>query len=346
MKRIHTDLSSFKRFLGSIVIYALSSAGYSGTLQSGQEYNSQPPKTLLGLWSSEALAIHPNDKRIITLRPADHSPPDPTKTDQALAPLGKQFFQSIRRVRLPATKKMLALTFDLCEKANERTGYDSEIVSFLREHQIAATFFAGGKWLRSHEENALQLMAGSQFELANHGWTHGNLRVLKGQKMLEQITWTQAEYQRIWTILNNKAASAELKHQMQQIPSQPLLIRFPYGVCSPEALQVANGLGLAAIQWDVVSGDPVRGLSAMALKNNVLKSARSGSIVVFHANGRGHNTAKALPGIVKALQEKGYEFVTVSQLLKEGMPEVASECYELHPGDNWRYDKQFGQGTE
>jgi len=33
-------------------------------------------------------------------------------------------------------------------------------------------------------------------------------------------------------------------------------------------------------------------------------------------------------------------------LLKMGVPETASECYELSPGDNLRYDKLFGEGTE
>lgn len=339
-----------------IIFFLIPFLGCASTIESEQAVHSkdsivdnsslvEPPKALLELWTPDELKPKANDKRIIRLRPADHNPPEFTKTDDALPALDNRYFNSVRRVRLPDGKKWLALTFDLCEKANEVTGYDSDSINFLREQHIAATFFAGGKWLRSHEDKALQLMADPLFEIGNHGWTHGNLRVLTAQKMLDQIVWTQAEYQRIWKILNRKAITPELQQQMQQIPSQPLLMRFPFGTCSTEALQAVNNLGLIAVQWDVVSGDPARGLSVAALKNNVLKSVRPGSIVVFHANGRGWNTAKALPGIVKRLKEKGFEFVTVSQLLQQGRPETVNECYELHPGDNHRYDALFGSGT-
>jgi peptidoglycan/xylan/chitin deacetylase (PgdA/CDA1 family) len=48
-------------------------------------------------------------------------------------------------VKLPGGEKLVALTFDLCERADDRTGYDRAIVNYLRAHAIAATFFAGGK---------------------------------------------------------------------------------------------------------------------------------------------------------------------------------------------------------
>ncbi len=80
----------------------------------------------------------------------------------------------------------------------------------------------------------------------------------------------------------------------------------------------------------------------MANKN---KSVRPGSIIVFHANGRGHGTAAALPRIISGLKEKGFSFMTVSKLLEEGTPESAKECYELQPGDDRCYDDLFGEGT-
>lgn len=316
------------------------------SIDDSSSVKAESPKTLLELWTAEELKPKTNDKRISKLRPPDYNPPQLTKTDDTLPRLDNRFLNSVRRVRLPIGQKLLALTFDLCERASEVTGYDSDIVNFLREQHIAATFFAGGKWLRSHEEKALQLMADPLFEIGNHGWTHENLRVITGQKMLDQIVWTQAEYQRIRAILNRKASTPELQQQMQQIPSQPLLMRFPFGACSSEALQTVNDLGLIAVQWDVVSGDPAKGLSVSALKHNVLGTVRPGSIVVFHANGRGWNTAKALPEIVKILKEKGFKFVTASQLLQQGIPESVNECYELRPGDNRRYDALFGVGAK
>jgi peptidoglycan/xylan/chitin deacetylase (PgdA/CDA1 family) len=103
---------------------------------------------------------------------------------------------SIRSVE-PADpeSRLVALTFDLCEQAREQTGYDGRIVDWLRGHRIPATFFAGGEWLRTHSERAMQLMADPLFELGNHGWTHANLRVADAETAREQLVWTQAEYQ-------------------------------------------------------------------------------------------------------------------------------------------------------
>ena len=105
-------------------------------------------------------------------------------------------------------------------------------------------------------------------------------------------------------------------------------------------------MGLNAIQWDVVSGDAAKNAAPDELVRNILNNARPGSIIVFHANGHGHGTAAALPRIISGLKEKGYRFMTVGKLLEEGTPESATECYELKPGDNRRYDDLFGEGTQ
>jgi hypothetical protein len=78
----------------------------------------------------------------------------------------------------------------------------------------------------------------------------------------------------------------------------------------------------------------------------VLKQAQPGSIIVCHANGRGHHTAQALVLFVPELQKRGYTFVTVSELLTLGKVFATSDCYELYPGDNKRYDQIFGNGEE
>jgi peptidoglycan/xylan/chitin deacetylase (PgdA/CDA1 family) len=57
-----------------------------------------------------------------------------------------------------------------------------------------------------------------------------------------------------------------------------------------------------------------------AIKGNVVGNVKPGSIVVMHDGGgpRGQTLA-ALPGIVAALRHRGYEFVTVSELLGNKM---------------------------
>jgi len=38
----------------------------------------------------------------------------------------------------------------------------------------------------------------------------------------------------------------------------------------------------------------------------------------MHMNGRGWNTAQALPGIIDELRQKGFRFVTVGDMLDNG----------------------------
>lgn len=308
-----------------------------------------PPLTkagnLLELWPPEELQGYPGDERIIGVRPPDISPPKRREPKDRLPEIQGKLADSIRRVRLPEGRKLVALTFDLCEQADDRTGYDRQIVNYLRQQKLPATFFAGGKWLRSHEDKALQLMADPLFEIGNHGWTHGNLRVMRGQRMLDQIVWTQAEYNRLWDVLDRKAKTAGLENAMRAIPRQPQTLRFPYGTCDATSLRAANQLGLSAIQWDVVSGDAAPKTTPDAVARAVLAGVKPGSIVVFHANGRGHGTAGALPRIVESLRAKGYEFATVSNLLRAGEPDAVSQCYEMRPGDNLYIDAKFGEGT-
>ena len=94
----------------------------------------------------------------------------------ALPAIPQQLRGSIRHVKLPAGRKLVALTFDLCESSHEIAGYEGRIVEYLRKHKIKATFFAGGHWLMTHKKRAMQLASDPLFEIGNHSWTHANMR--------------------------------------------------------------------------------------------------------------------------------------------------------------------------
>ena len=301
--------------------------------------------TLLSLWSPNELEGKPGDEIIQKVRPPDIRPPQRLEPKIHLPPLPPNHHNSIRRVRIKTREKPVALTFDLCEQADDKTGYDRNIVNTLRAESISATFFAGGKWMRNHVDKTQQLMADPNFELGNHGWTHGNLRRMDGQRMLEQITWTQAEYERIYGLLVDRAEKHGLSDQLSQVSPFMRTLRFPYGTCSGESMDAVNQLGLSAIQWDVVSADATKGQTPNAMAKRVISQVQPGSIVVFHANGRGSGTSEALPKIIAELRKQDYRFVTVSDLLELGEPVTSEECYELKPGDNKKYDLIFGEGT-
>ena len=68
-------------------------------------------------------------------------------------------------MELPFGEKLIALTFDLCETDGDVAGCDVGIVDLLRAQGVKATFFAGGKWIETHEERTAQLLADPNFEI-------------------------------------------------------------------------------------------------------------------------------------------------------------------------------------
>jgi peptidoglycan/xylan/chitin deacetylase (PgdA/CDA1 family) len=315
-------------------------------------------KTILNAcWTKKQLAGSPQDKKV--QRPIKNpfkGHPDiyvPTHENPKLKP---KLRNSIRRIIPRNNEKVVALTFDLCERTKEITGYDADLVNYLRKHKIRATFYAGGKWMHSHTEKAKQLMADPLFEIGNHAWTHGNLRVLKGEEMENQILWTQGQYEVLRNDLINDVKIRKkcnippniADKEIDSIPLVPQTFRFPYGTCSAESLNFLAESGLPAVQWDIVTGDPWRKQTAKGIARTILRNkVKPGSIIIAHANGRGHGTAKSLDLFIPKLKKQGYRFVTVSELLKSAKTvETKNECYELKPGDNKRYDRIFRGGTE
>ena len=327
--------------LPSSMVIAASAEEPSSGLSFGSE------KVLRSCWSEEELQGKPQDKIIIFERELLHLPPRLIAPQSDLSPSKPAPANSIRRINPIGNKKVIALTFDLCEQADEITGYDYAIINYLRAHQIRATFFVGGKWMQSHPDKAMQLMADPLFEIGNHTWSHANMRIIGKEEQRQQILLTQAQYRELRRQLSCWPCARQVgQKEMDKIPAIPLCFRFPYGACNTEALQLLKRLNLVAVQWDVVTEDSTKDQTAGRIARIVLKNAQPGSIIICHANGRGHETAQALAIFVPELQKRGYTFVTVSELLTLGPVFAASACYELTPGDNKRYDQLFGNGVD
>ena len=306
------------------------------------------PTVLESCWSPEELAGSAADKRIIGTGAA---PPRACQGRTFLHNIGKplpaELRSSIRSVKPDGNRKLIALTFDLCESANEISGYDAEIVNYLRRNQVKATFFAGGKWMCSHPEKTMQLMADPLFEIGNHSWTHPNFRRLDRQGIAEQVLRTQAQYQLLREELTARPCARRCPpEELSKIPKAPLTFRFPYGACNKEALDFLASSGLPAIQWSVVTGDPAPGQTAGVISREILEKTRPGAIIICHANGRGHGTAGALPLFIPKLIQSGYEFVTISELLASGSAIAVGECYAARPGDNIHDDRLWRFGKE
>lgn len=301
---------------------------------------------LLGLWTAEQLAASEPEARQGRLGPADERPPERTSPEHQLPALPQAFGAGvIRGFDLPDGDRRVALTFDLCELADRTAGYQGQVVDLLRARGAKATFFAGGKWMRSHPERTLQLMADPHFELGNHAWTHGNFGVLDRQAMADQVLWTQAQYELLRQDLDRRARAAGLEADMAAVPQALVLFRLPYGRCRPESLELLASLGLPAIQWTHVAEEG-RAAEAPELRARRLAARlRPGDVVLMHANGVPAQTAPLLATLLEELARRGLTTATVSELLATGRPRFEAQGYFATPGDNLGLDAHYGDGT-
>lgn len=193
----------------------------------------------------------------------------------------------------------VALTFDVCQIPEYPAGYDSDIVNVLERYNVPATFFMGGDWMRTHPNETQLLAAHPLFEMGNHSWDHADFTTLTADQIRIEIVRTD-----------------DILYQLTGRRSH--LFRLPAGAHTDFTLEVISQMGFYTIQWDSVTGDPDPSFDAATILGEVQRTAQNGSIIIMHANGRGWYTAEALPSIIEYLQARGFQLVTVSQLL--GIP--------------------------
>jgi peptidoglycan/xylan/chitin deacetylase (PgdA/CDA1 family) len=191
----------------------------------------------------------------------------------------------------------IAFTFDLCPVEKE-PGFDEPLISLLVEHQIPATFFVSGRWAARHEVQLRKLLAVPFFELGTHGYLHAHLPQLDRHLQRQEI----------------KTAVTLLREYFGR---QTNLFRPPFGEYDELTLKLLDELDQRLVLWDVVSRDPDSTLSPEQIIRTVTRKTRPGSIIIFHANGKGKHTKGVIQDVLSELTEtRGLLPVTVSELLK------------------------------
>ncbi len=200
----------------------------------------------------------------------------------------------------PRSRKLVALTFDACS-TRRPSRYDERVAKVLIDMHVPATIFLGGKWMEDHPEHTRYLASFPQFELGNHTFLHPHMTEVSDERVQNELQWTQDV---MYAITGRRAT----------------LFRPPYGEVDDHLVKLAAADGLTTVQYDLASGDPDKHATKDKLIEYVSTMAKPGSIVVMHINRRGWHTAEALPDIIKRLRKRGFEFVTVSQLLDANQP--------------------------
>ncbi len=211
-------------------------------------------------------------------------------------------------------QKKIALTFDACTTVREQNPYDPRITAELEAMHVPATIFVGGGWAARERTALAEISRDPLFEIGNHTFTHPHLTRLTDGQIRDELLRTQVEIAGV-------------------TGRPPTLFRPPYGEYDAHVLRVAAELGLTTVEYDLASGDPDAHATKESLVSWVLREARPGSIVVMHINHRRFPTAEALPEIVAGLRLRGFELVTVGELLRSAPVRPGAVAHAHRAGD-------------
>ena len=181
-------------------------------------------------------------------------------------------------------QRCVALTFDDGPSANSE-----HLLDVLAGLEVKATFFVIGRSIGGRSAT-LQRMQREGHEIGNHTWDHPRLSQATPEEIARQVALADA------AITRAVGASTTLR------PVRP-----PYAALSDAA---RRAIGRPVVMWSLDSLDwKDRDPAHIAARMRV---AWPGAIILCHDTNA--STADALPEVVEALREKGYRFVTISEL--------------------------------
>jgi polysaccharide deacetylase family sporulation protein PdaB len=189
-------------------------------------------------------------------------------------------------------KKIVALTFDI--SWGNKT--PQPVIEILRENDVKCTFFLSGPWVKQYPEIAKQIKADGH-EIGSHGHRHIDYSKISKTEIKEEITKAHKNIKEVTGVDAN-------------------LIRTPNGDYNDQVIEAIREINYQAIQWGTDSLDWMNpGVNTII--ERVSNRAHPGDIILMHASDTCKQTPEALPTVIKNLKDKGYEFVFVSDLLKE-----------------------------
>lgn len=187
-------------------------------------------------------------------------------------------------------KPQISISFDAAW-GNEDT---QTILDILASHNVKATFFMTGGWVESYPEDVKKIYEAGH-DLGNHSENHKHMPQLNDEEKTQELM-----------MVHNKVK--------ELTGFDMFLFRPPYGDYDNQVIQNARENNYYPIQWDVDSLDwKDYGAEDIIKRVTEHKALGNGSIILCH-NGAKH-TKDALDTLITTLQDKGYEFVPISQLI-------------------------------
>lgn len=234
----------------------------------------------------------------------------PFEVDGAMAPggnegtaprLGTQINRDSTLPKVPPTnvgvsysqvktdQPVLSITFD----DGPHPSLTPKLLDILKERNVKATFFLVGRNIKAYPSIVRRIIAEGH-EIGNHTWTHASLTSRSDAQIRDELKKSDDA---LLEVANYKTH----------------LIRPPYGAINSRIKGLMfSEFDLTTIMWSVDPQDWRRpGVSVVT--SRLVNGAQNGAILLLHDI---HPpTIQAVPGTLDQLIAKGYQFVTVSQLI-------------------------------
>ncbi len=212
--------------------------------------------------------------------------------------------------QIGAAKNKIALSFD----DGPDPQWTPKILDVLKEKNVIGTFFVIGDEA-NRDPGILRREYAEGHVIGNHTFTHPRFDEISRTQIKWELNLTQRLFE-------------------STLGVKSMLFRPPYGIDhQPEyAEEVAQlplpqemgylivGQRIDPNDWRQRNGEPI---PAQEIVDNVLRQASKGNIVLFHDGGGDRSqTVAALPQVIDTLRAKGYQIVSVPELIGKTRAEV------------------------
>jgi peptidoglycan/xylan/chitin deacetylase (PgdA/CDA1 family) len=194
--------------------------------------------------------------------------------------------------------RLVALTFD----DGPNPEYTIPILDILCDEEVPATFFLIGSEVLKYPDIARRIVDAGH-EVGNHTHTHRNMFGLPAGPMQHEID--EAE----------KAIEAATG-------VRPTLFRPPRGLYDSRLVEMLRERRYTLALWSVSSRDWAE-VTEASMVQRLTRIVRNGDVILFHDGGSlvssqggdRTNTVSALPRLIANLRQRGFSFVTLSDLI-------------------------------
>ncbi|NTJ42220.1 polysaccharide deacetylase family protein [Agrobacterium larrymoorei] len=195
--------------------------------------------------------------------------------------------------RVETAQPVVALTLD----DGPTLRYTRDVLNILDDRDVKATFFLTGREIEETPALAADIVRRGH-QIGNHSYSHSDMALMSTDKIRDEIERTDRA-------IRNADYQGEIYFRP---PYGKKLVTLPWYLSRTER---------TSITWDVEPESYADiAEDADAMEKHVIENARHGSIILLHVMYRSREASRqALPKVIDGLKARGFQFVTVTDLL-------------------------------